>query len=151
MKKTVIIVISALAVGFHSGWSTQSWRYGELIAERDKTHALQLAESVQKARIREQELHQKIRDAEDENTKRLQEQITITESARTESQRLRDEIADYNSRVPSDTQCPISQRAVTLGELLGACTEEYIYMADKAQRHVNDIRFLQESWPSTED
>jgi hypothetical protein len=58
---------------------------------------------------------------------------------------LRDELAALKSRSQSDS--PETQRTSAIGELLAECSEAYRSLAERADRHVNDLRLLQEAWP----
>jgi hypothetical protein len=58
---------------------------------------------------------------------------------------LRDELASLKSRSQSDS--PEAERTSAIGELLAECSEAYRSLAERADRHVNDLRLLQEAWP----
>jgi hypothetical protein len=58
--------------------------------------------------------------------------------------RLRNELAASRSSEPSTAA---TERAATVSELLGQCAAAHRELAEKADRHVNDLRLLQEAWP----
>ena len=99
---------------------------------------------------RENELQEKLAKAENERVKREQiikitnDKLNITTSS------LRDAISKYNSvNVSTDTEAAANQRAVAASQLLGECTERYSELAKKADGHIDDIKTLTESYPST--
>jgi hypothetical protein len=58
---------------------------------------------------------------------------------------LRDELAALRARSQS---CPAeAERTAAVGELLRECGEAYQELGRAADRHVNDVRVLLESWP----
>lgn len=58
---------------------------------------------------------------------------------------LRDAIAA--ERLRNESCGSANQRAATYGELLGESAAAYRELAEACDRHVNDIRLLQEAWP----
>lgn len=60
---------------------------------------------------------------------------------------LRDAIAEFSRRVPSNPSGSNPEPAATLGKLLADCEGRYRGLAENADRHVSDLQKLTEAWP----
>ena len=103
----------------------------DLAREQEAAWATRLQESQDEARQREARLRADI------------------DRLRTESQRLRDNLATANVRLRlPDTPAPaIVDYASTAGELLLQCSEAYRDLATKADGHATDALMLYNAWP----
>lgn len=141
------IALIGLLVGFSLGWWVQGLRMEETVAKLQLLYQRAVVVQVEQARQEEQTHFSKIQEAEREATLRSQRQEVIAQSAVAESDRLRNELSEYRDRLSSLTESTVRETAVVVGELLGECSGEYQSMADKAQRHADDVRTLLAAWP----
>lgn len=61
---------------------------------------------------------------------------------------LRDTVAAFKASNSTATVETLINRANTAGDLLGDCAAQYRSVAEKADRHANDVQTLDAAWPS---
>lgn len=66
--------------------------------------------------------------------------------ARNAAGELRDAL-NFANRAREESQAAAAKRASALGELLAASAEAHRELAQRCDRHVNDLRMLLEAWP----
>ena len=92
-------------------------------------------------------LQTKVTEAQNDARKR---EITLradADGARGELDGLRIEIDAARDQLATASRDAAAQRAVAVGAVLQDCSRRYSGLAEKADRHVNDIRTLTDSWP----
>jgi len=103
---------------------------------------------VREARAEEQARTRQVEAALKESRDREQKsRANYIESNRT-ADSLRDNLSAIKAGLPHLTERAVRERAATLSGLLGDCAAEYSEMAGRAQRHADDVKLLQSSWPS---
>jgi hypothetical protein len=133
-----VIVAVALAA---SHWKAYVMgKNTERVANLELTQA-----SIIAARAEEKENAKKVQDAQSNQVKALTAKAVAASAAISERDSLRLEIGTHTKNLDSITSC--NQRAATIGELLGACSERYESMANKATGHAIDVKMLLEAWP----
>lgn len=132
-----------LALGFGTAWKMQESNVLRLqnrvlqadndaraaLAAKEAEHARKTNEAAHAARKREVALRPVVA-AADRAGERLREQITVMRT-------------DTIASAPS---APASDRANTLGDVLGECAREIGILAEKADRHVIDVQNLMQAW-----
>jgi hypothetical protein len=142
-------VICALT-GAVGAWWVQGMRLDVARAEHDKYVIQAQANAAEADRLRletETRWKQEAENAQTESRKRLETMEAERAALAAAAGRLRRDVSALRARL-ADAPAPACLVAAdTLGELLGRCEGKYRAMADKAQRHANDVRTLMEAWP----
>lgn len=68
-------------------------------------------------------------------------------NARAESDGLRSDLADARTQLANVPTEALLDAIATRDDLLGQCSARYSSLAEKSDRHVNDIKTLNEAWP----
>ena len=139
------IVAGALA-GW-AGWSVQGWRMGEQIEAIKSKQAEAVATATREARAQESARFTNVQEAQHAATKRAQTARLDADRARTELDRLRDQLATTRGGVPGESAAACAQRADAGANVLAQCAAAYLDLAAIADRHASDARTLIEAWP----
>lgn len=147
-----VLSIAILAGAFSAGWGVNGWRKDAEIAylkaekaddlarmEREKSEALLAANSESK----------RLQDIKDEALRKANQRAaqnqSAADSARSELDRLRDDIAASDRATPAIASG--TDAATTARALLAECAARYSNLAEKADRHATDAVTLYRSWP----
>jgi molecular chaperone GrpE (heat shock protein) len=140
------MVLAGSFLGASLAWDVQSMRLTTLVAE----FALYRATSEKLAAEQELLWLKEKENAENEARTRL----AALEAERTHlsatALRLRGDVAALRQRLANAPAAACLDAAATLGELLGACQDEYRSMAAAAQGHAADLETLNAAWPKVE-
>lgn len=143
-----IIVFGALAIGVV--WGIHEFLEHEREigrAEVRKEWKEQEVAAKEASRIRETEL---LKQRDDAVAKRDEREITIRNLAAGSSAAslsLRDTLNAINTGVPTATIETLRQSTATLSTVLNECQARYRGLAEKADRHANDAKTLDDAWP----
>ena len=140
-----LVIASLLAAGASAvgTWKVQNWRYAAMEEERT-------------AKVREDNRLNQIKERADSakvigalNAAKLKEQAARDAAANAGAERdsLHDDLARLRSGLPGLSLAACQERASTLSEVFEQCTDRYIGMAAKAQRHSDDTDTLEAGWP----
>jgi chromosome segregation ATPase len=139
----ILGTIALLAGAFFSGWTAQGWHRDsqekdnaeqKLVEVRDNA-----ATSIRRAdTVIEAQNAAKVRDRD------LRIAISL---ARDERERLRVELEESQRQLAGLSAEACIKRAATLSDVLNQCTERYTGVAEKADRHANDVQTLTDAWP----
>jgi len=145
---TELLMIATAAGSGFAAWKYQEARYeAEIYKIRGENTAEKLLASS-KAMQEYFEL-QRIKDAAIERAKiREQASARAAADAAAHADKLRRQLAAANSRIATATREAVDQYAATLGDVFGQCVQEYRALGEKADKHVNDVRVMQEAWPN---
>jgi hypothetical protein len=137
---TIAAVVAALIAG-GTAWKIQDGR----ISEIERQHVISKLEAVKDAEAK----FQRIQEVKDEALQQAQlraiKNQRAADGARSELDRLRDDIAAAN-RAPAS--CPASaDTAATARTLLAQCAARYSELARKADAHASDALTCHSSWP----
>jgi hypothetical protein len=139
-------IIAASLAGW-AGWSVQGWRLGEQIAALKTAQAEAVNTATREARAQESARFKGVQDTQAAAQTRAQMARRNADRARSELDRLRDNIRSASGGVPGESTGACAVRADAAGELLAQCAGAYLSMAGIADRHANDARTLIEAWP----
>ena len=106
-----------------------------------------IADANLKAANESDNLKAKVIEAQNESNKREIELRANADSARSESDGLRNDLAAIRGKLATASRDAAVERATTIAVILQQCSERYEGLAEKADRHVNDIRTLIDAWP----
>ena len=135
------------AVAAVSAWQVQNWRYGEQMAEIRHDQAVASKEAEKFARQAETQRRSDVDEAIRNSTVRAIAARRDADAARSELDRLRDELASTRGGVPGESTAACTVRADAAGELLAQCAGAYQGMAEVADRLNADRLMLREAWP----
>ena len=140
------IAAGALAVGLFTGWTANGWRLNGKIDEMvlEHTQALQVAtEQAAKETARMQ----------GEKDAAVQKAVALAQrnkadaaSARSERDRLRDDLVASRSTFAQATDTSLIEYTNTLSVVFEQCTREYLELAAKADGHALDTTTLFIAW-----
>ena len=140
----ILATIALLAGAFFSGWTAQGWHRDSL----EKANAEQKLVEVRNnaaASIRRADTVIEAQNAAKTRDYNLRIAVSL---ARDERERLRVELEEAQRQLAGLSAEACINRAATLSDVLNQCTERYTGLAEKADRHVNDIKTLNDSWPT---
>lgn len=143
----VAAAIIAAALAGWAGWSVQGWRLGEQITHIKAQQIEAVNTATREARAQESARFKGVQDAQAAANTRAQAARRDATAARSELDRLRDQLAATRGGVPGESPAACAQRADAGAELLGQCAAAYLGMAEVADRHASDARTLIEAWP----
>lgn len=110
-------------------------------------YAVKLAEVKDAAHRRETELITQRDEAVKNANDREQTIRTVAAGGAAASIGLRDTIASIRDSVSSATNEALGKSVVSLSTVLTDCQGRYRALAERADRHANDARTLDEAWP----
>lgn len=139
-----IVIASAGATG---AWKVQENRYEVQLSELRLKHAEEKTAAVTQAKEELSADLKRIQESEAAAVAEAQRKTVIIDRARAESDSLRDELDTLREGIPDLTRVAVNQRAAALTDVFGECVREYQKLAEKADRHVTDLRKLMAAWP----
>ena len=143
----LFVKIAVLVGVFGAGWGVNGWRMGQTIANMERAAAqAQVVAQAEKAEV-EKRYAEKLKGAYDDAKKREATIRADAAAVRRTADRLRDDLADIRRNLPEATIAACRVRADTVADLLGRCAGRYTDLAERADRHVNDVKTLTEAWP----
>jgi hypothetical protein len=103
--------------------------------------------SIEAARAKETEWNEKLNQERNDAAKRETAIHADVVRATSTVNSLRNELSDTKDRIAKAPVYSCPDAAAAIGELFAVCTERYIGLAEKADRHSSDVKTLIESWP----
>ena len=151
IPKWAIGLALAVFVAMFAGQKIKNANLTLKVAQHETTIA-QLKASISEgnalANARAQELEEAARVAEQDRARR---EKALAADARRALAGLRDALSkargDYGLRANKESIAPDLDPADTVTELFLASVGRYTDLAEKCDRHVNDIKMMQEAWP----
>ena len=137
----------ALAFSFAAGWWISSQRAEARISLLQKEHAEQKMRTGASALASYSRMEKTKDDAIKSAQARAESLQADAGRAASVADGLRKQLAGVPARIAAASRIAVDEYATTTGELLGACTAEYQWMARQADGHANDARMIQEAWP----
>lgn len=141
------IFLAAVAIG--AGMTTAMVQTVRLsVAQQELADLrLEVAEANTRAANRAAELEAAVTKAQNEAKKREQDLRAAAAGARAESDGLRDDITVLRDQLAGATHAAAVDRAAAIGAVLQQCAARHQGLAERCDRHVNDIRTLMDGWP----
>lgn len=136
-----------LVVGLITGWGVQTSRIDALKSQ----HAATLAQSKAAAAQTETHLLKAVQDAQDQAVFRAKVVRRDARASADALERLRDDLARVRAAALAATPPACPEPRPAIGELLAECAAELRDVAEKADRHVSDLRTLVDAWPAASD
>ena len=144
---THLVFALGLVVGLTTGWGVQTSRIDALKSQ----HAATLAQSKAAAAQTENYLLKAVQDAQTQAVFRAKVVRRDARASADALERLRDELGRVRAAAIAATPPACPQPRPALGELLAECAAELRDVAEKADRHVSDVRTLVDAWPAASD
>lgn len=138
----------ALLVAFMAGWSVNGWRKDGEIQELKLSYAEVSRQAEQAARAKEQDFSRQLKKAQDDFLSRQNRLLADARSARAESSRLHDSLADFRRQLPDLAREAINRYADAASVVFDECQREYSALAEQADRIDNDKQALENAWPN---
>lgn len=146
--------LAALSIGFGGGWVVNGWRLSGEIQAITAEHARAIAKQAQGAlkneqahRAKEQALTKKLNEAQ--HAAKERETILLADAgrARTESERMRGDLAAIRTQLPSLTEQAIRRYADAGSVVFDQCQRRYQELAAIADQCHSDVKTLEDAWP----
>ena len=139
----ILATVALLAGAFFSGWTAQGW-HRDSLEKADAEQKLVDVRANAAASIRRTDAVIEAQNAAQTRDRNLRIAVSL---ARDERDGLRMELEEAQRRLAGLSPEACIKRAATLSDVLNQCTERYTGVAEKADRHANDVKTLMDSWP----
>lgn len=146
-RAQALVLAALLSVAFGAGWWVNAQRAEARISLLKKEHAEQTMRAGASALANYSRMEKTKDEAIKSAQARAERLQTDAGRAAASADSLRKQLAGVPSRIAAASRAAVDEYAATAGELLGACTAEYQWMAKQADGHANDARMITESWP----
>lgn len=147
MKTQTIAAAVGAALIFGAGWAANGWRADARIALLKQEHSEQVARNSGAALETYTRMEKTKDDALKEAQTRAQANAADAGRATAAVDGLRKQLAGVPVRIAAASRAAVDEYAATAGELLGACTAEYQWLARQADQHLVNERLLIAAWP----
>ena len=145
LKTTAIATAVAAVLAGLAGWTANGWRLNAKIDRIQTEYAQQLAKANADALAKYTDMERKKQEALNEANKQAQRNARAADAARTELERLRQQLA--SGSVSTATCGSVRNYAATLQAVFGECAASLEWMAKEADGHALDSRTLNGAWP----
>jgi len=124
------------------------WAYIKGVEHEKNRNAMLIVQQQEVAAEQTKKLQQAKDEAINNATKRAKQNEIAASTARTESERLRIQIASIKRDVPNITRDAVDGYAATLSDVFGECSAEYQALAEAVGRIASDRQTLIDAWPN---
>lgn len=142
MNPQLIVAAVIAALGFTSGWTLQSWRYGAKETKRAQQilvdQRLTAATAIRRVDT--------VSRAQSDAAARLDSLRVSASSSRNELDGLRASSTEA-LRIAGTSLDACTHATATYSRLLNQCGAEYQDLGAVADRHANDVKTLMQAWP----
>ena len=145
LKNTLIAAAVAAVLTGIAGWTANGWRLNAKIDRIHAEHAQDLTKANADALAKYNDMERKKQEALNEANKQAQRNARAADAARTELERLRQQIA--SGSVSTATCDSVRNYATTLQAVFGECAARLEWLAKEADGHALDSRTLNGAWP----
>lgn len=145
LKNTLIAAAVAAVLTGIAGWTANGWRLNAKIDRIHAEHAQDLTKANADALAKYNDMERKKQEALNEANKQAQRNALAADAARTELERLRQQIA--SGSVSTATCGSVRNYATTLQAVFGECAARLEWLAKEADGHALDSRTLNGAWP----
>ena len=140
------IAAGALAVGLLTGWTANGWRLNGKIDEMVLEHTQAVLVATQQAAAETTRMQGEKDAAVQKAVALAQRNMADAASARSERDRLRDDLIASRGTFAQATDASLAQYTNTLSVVFEQCTREYSELAEKADGHATDAENLFTAW-----
>lgn len=140
------IAAGALAVGLLTGWTANGWRLNGKIDSMVLEHTQALQVATEQAAKETARMQGEKDEAVQKAAALAQRNKADAAAARSERDRLRDELVASRSSFADATLPSLVDHARTLSVVFEQCTREYSELAEKADGHATDAQSLFNAW-----
>ena len=140
------LLAGALAVGLLTGWTANGWRLNGKIDEMVLEHTQAVLVATEKAAAETVRMQKEKDAAIQKAAAQAQRNKADAVSARSERDRLRDDLVASRSTFAEATDASLIEYANTLSVVFEQCTREYSELAEKADGHATDAENLFSAW-----
>ena len=145
LKNTLIAAAVAAVLTGIAGWTANGWRLNAKIDRIHAEHAQDLTKANADALAKYNDMERKKQEVLNEANKQAQRNARAADAARTELERLRQQIA--SGSVSTATCGSVRNYATTLQAVFGECAARLEWLAKEADGHALDSRTLNGAWP----
>jgi hypothetical protein len=147
IKLKALIAIGVLAATFILGWTVNGWRINSKMDHMVAEHERQIAKANADALEQYAAMERKKQEAINEANKIAQRNARAATDARNDLERVRKQVTDTASSLPT-ASCPSARDyATTLSTVFKECVGRLEEMAKDADGHALDSRTLNQAWP----
>ncbi|MDD0814298.1 hypothetical protein PSQ39_06610 [Curvibacter sp. HBC28] len=147
MNLTLITSLAAATLAAAGAWAFEDARHRAALAELRLDQSTAALQAQATARAAEQSITRKYTEALNAAQTRQATLRADADSARAESERLREQTADAGRRLAAAPPAAVLEYATATGELLAECSRSYQGLAAAADGHASDVRTLIDAWP----
>ena len=140
------LLAGALAVGLLTGWTANGWRLNGKIDEMVLEHTQAVLVATEKAAKETARMQGEKDAAVQKAVIQAQRNKADAVSARSERDRLRDDLVASRSTFAEATDTSLIEYANTLSVVFEQCTKKYSELAEKADGHATDAENLFSAW-----
>ena len=140
------LLAGALAVGLLTGWTANGWRLNGKIDEMVLEHTQAVLVATQQAAEQTAKMQEEKDAAVQKAVAQAQRNMADAASARSERDRLRDDLVASRSTFAEATDASLIEYTNTLSVVFEQCTREYSELAEKADGHAVDAENLFTAW-----
>lgn len=150
MNLTLIACAISAALAAAGTWAFENARHRTELGEIRLEQSTATLQAQTQARAAEQSITRKYTEALNAAQTRQIALRADADSARAESDRLREQSADAARRIAQAPPAAVAEYATAIGELLTDCSRRYQELGAKADGHAADVRTLIDAWPRTQ-
>ena len=142
-----LAAVAAFLAGFGAGWEVNGNRHEAKLATMEADAARNLAQATAQAMATQASNQRRYENAIAEATWKAAANARAAAAARTERDRLRDQLAANSLALPGASCAATRDYASALTIVFGECADALAGMGEKADGHAADARALREAWP----
>lgn len=147
MNLTLIASLAAASLAAAGTWAFEDARHRADLAELRLDQSTAALQAHATARAAEQSITRRYEESLNAAQTRQATLRADADSARAESERLREQTADAGRRLAAAPPAAVIEYATAAGELLAECSRSYQSLAAAADGHASDVRTLIDAWP----
>ena len=147
MNPTLIACAISAALAAAGTWAFEDARHRAELGEIRLEQSTAMLRAQTQARAAEQSITRRYQEALNAAQTRQATLRADADSARAESDRLREQSAAAARRIAAAPPAAVAEYATAVGELLADCSRRYQELGAKADGHAADVRTLIEAWP----
>lgn len=149
MNLTLIACAISAALAAAGTWALEDARHRAELGEIRLEQSTAALHAQTQARAAEQSITSKYQEALNAAQTRTAQLRTDADSARAESDRLREQAASAARKLAQAPGLAVLEYALAVNQLFDNCQREYQGLAAVADGHASDVRTLIDAWPGS--